>query len=413
METPRLEDPSSSTWSEGPASDAYPGRRLLAGILRYDHKLASYKIALVRALNDVVLAYPDVLQGSQPVAVPLRMLAEFWLAYYWPFADERGPVYQAPRTHRDDALRQDIAFRGAIANLRRLWARTVISVRPSDGFFLLSEMRVAPLRLHRSLPPDVVEAFHATVAQIAAVIGKNPVRYAGEGEWQVFPRPAPYRALGALSCIPGTNPDDICIVVSATLWQVFTELSLWVEALCIHQWCLFLENVRQGDKPGADRGEVYKLLTDHPENRLPLVWEKNAVNVLMDEGIRFICPWTGRALTRSDAYDLDHIVPIAVYPLNEMWNLVPADSRYNRQIKRDRLPTDALLRRAQPALVETYRFYAGSTMIAPAIRGDAQTRFARLDPSRPDFPSELAASVSTFVARIRDARAVPMFGSAA
>jgi hypothetical protein len=39
---------------------AIPGEQLLATILKHGNKTTSYKIALLRAINDVVLLYPDV-----------------------------------------------------------------------------------------------------------------------------------------------------------------------------------------------------------------------------------------------------------------------------------------------------------------------------------------------------------------
>lgn len=68
------------------------GEQRLATILKHDTKTTSYKIALLRAINDVVLLYPAT-QG-QDVAVPLSRLAELWVAYYWPFADAQAPIYQ-------------------------------------------------------------------------------------------------------------------------------------------------------------------------------------------------------------------------------------------------------------------------------------------------------------------------------
>jgi hypothetical protein len=35
--------------------------RTISAILKHDRKVNSYKIALVRSINDVVLAFPDVL----------------------------------------------------------------------------------------------------------------------------------------------------------------------------------------------------------------------------------------------------------------------------------------------------------------------------------------------------------------
>jgi len=69
----------------------------ISTILRHDNKLTSYKIALLRALNDVVFAYPDLRHSKQDVAIPLRILAESWVAYYWPFVDPRAPIQQGPR----------------------------------------------------------------------------------------------------------------------------------------------------------------------------------------------------------------------------------------------------------------------------------------------------------------------------
>lgn len=48
------------------------GEQLLATILKHASKATSYKFALLRALNDVVLGHPDLaLTGELPVAVPL------------------------------------------------------------------------------------------------------------------------------------------------------------------------------------------------------------------------------------------------------------------------------------------------------------------------------------------------------
>ena len=37
-----------------------PAARVVGSILRFEKKINTYKLALVRALNDVVLSYPDL-----------------------------------------------------------------------------------------------------------------------------------------------------------------------------------------------------------------------------------------------------------------------------------------------------------------------------------------------------------------
>jgi hypothetical protein len=61
--------------------------KVISTILKHDTKVTSYKIALLRAINDVVLTYPGLRTYQSDVAVPLKLLAEFWVAYYWPLVD--------------------------------------------------------------------------------------------------------------------------------------------------------------------------------------------------------------------------------------------------------------------------------------------------------------------------------------
>ena len=44
--------------------------KVISTILKHDTKVTSYKIALLRAINDVVLTYPDLRTYQSDVAVP-------------------------------------------------------------------------------------------------------------------------------------------------------------------------------------------------------------------------------------------------------------------------------------------------------------------------------------------------------
>jgi hypothetical protein len=203
-------------------------------------------------------------------------------------------------------------------------------------------------------------------------------------------------------CIPGTRPDERCIVVDNEMLTSFSELSLWVEALCIHEWSLFTENIS-----GLNRGVVYFLLTARPGNRRPLTWERNQVEILMMEGGVFECPWTGRKLT-AQSYDLDHLVPISVYPINELWNLIPADSEFNRHRKRDRLPGTDTLHAARPRMITAYQHYAGSQTLAEVLRQDALARFHGKI-SLGDLPDSLASCAAHFIKTIASSRNLASF----
>lgn len=67
--------------------------QVLSTVLRHDTKQTSYKIALLRAINDIVLFYPHVGHNND-VAIPLHRLAAFWIAYYWPFVHSHPPFFK-------------------------------------------------------------------------------------------------------------------------------------------------------------------------------------------------------------------------------------------------------------------------------------------------------------------------------
>src|SRR3954470_4953636 len=100
---------------------AIPPGAVISTILKHDAKVTSYKIALLRAINDVVLSFPALETYDQPIAIPLCTLAAFWIAYYWPFVDPASPIMQGPRSQRGDSVSSDMAFRSDLTALRAEW----------------------------------------------------------------------------------------------------------------------------------------------------------------------------------------------------------------------------------------------------------------------------------------------------
>lgn len=150
---------------------------LISTILRHDAKVTSYKIALVRAINDAVLAFPDMPVAQQDIAIPLRILAASWIAYYWPFANSRQPIRQGPQATRPHGRRQDVSFRPALAALRCAWETiTGVSAQASDGAMLVAELRVP--RTAAQYPPSLHTAYAAAERAVVDAMAQ-PITYAG------------------------------------------------------------------------------------------------------------------------------------------------------------------------------------------------------------------------------------------
>ncbi|WP_184030818.1 HNH endonuclease [Deinococcus budaensis] len=369
-------------------------RALLAGLLRHEAKANTYKFALVRALNDLALEHP--LEAARDVVVPLRRVAERWLVFYWPFVGNR-PVYQGARATRDGQQRQDISFREALTTLRGAWeALPHTRADPADGALLLAAYRAG----RGQLPPALQAMTVHVLGRVARAV-RQPVRYAGPGgQHGVFSPPAAARDLAGQP-LPGTLPEELAFTVPGALWGTLQAMSLWVEALCVHEWSLFVERVEQA--PAVTRGEVFSLLSASPAARLPLTWERHHVRLLMLEGQGFHCPWTGTRLVPG-AFDLDHIIPVSVHPINELWNLVPSDPAHNMHVKRDRIPNAHRLGQALPELTATYQGYGQAAPLAQALEADASARFGL-----PLAPPLLARRVVQMAAAVAEARNVPRY----
>jgi hypothetical protein len=360
--------------------------QVISRILKHESKRNTYKIALVRAINDVALEYPHLPASADGMAVPLRLLAEFWLAYYWAFVYPHHPIRQGHDS-------TDVAFRAELTQFRQAWQTMCGQDSPAEGFYVKSVMSLK--RKRESYPEPIRQLYEACLNKAMKSL-QQPIKYAGTGEYTLFQKPRRRQDLPqGVAAVSGTQGHELCLWIPAPLWRTFQELSLWIEALCLHEWCLFTETVRQPSE-GIDRGKVYSLLTARPDNRRPLTWERNQIDLLLMEGCEFLCPWTHKRIRAGAAYDLDHIVPVALRPINELWNLIPADPMFNSQVKRDRLPSEDSLQRAEPSLLQTYQHYWRSQALRPVLESDARRRFGAFT-SQESFELQLVKRTAAFV----------------
>jgi hypothetical protein len=201
------------------------GAAILRTILSSDRKVTSYKLALIRAINDVATAYPDCAAPYQDVAIPFWMLAEWWIAYYWPFVGAAAPILQGQRAQDPTSQRQDMSFRLALTALRQTWESTTAAAgHPADGFVVRSELRLP--RVRDTFPLPLRTAYQTACDAIMEALA-YPIQYAGPAgaTWSVFPRPARLAQLPpTVVAIPGTQPTDRCLLVSADLWTTFCSM---------------------------------------------------------------------------------------------------------------------------------------------------------------------------------------------
>jgi len=369
---------------------------IITNILKHESKRTTYKFALVRAINDLALQYPHHPLIPSPVAIPLWMLARLWFAYFWPFVDPAMPIRQG-HDQTDMAFREDLTY------FRQQWQLANGEDSSAEGYYVTHVM--ATSRHTQHCPLELEELYQTCLRKLIKSL-HQPIRFAGTGEYNLFQKPMTLAECPHATPLPQTQPQDLCLVVPFDLWQTFQQLSLHIEEVCLDQWCAFTHALHQPHH-SVHLSTIHALLTSRPDERRMVIWERNQIDRLLLQGFTFHCPWTRKLITVNTPYDLDPIVPITLYPLVELWNLMPVDPIFNSQTKQDRLPSPLSLERAKPVLVETYQHYWSSNVLKSGLKHDAERRFGNLDTYR--FPTQLHHYTQDFILQLATHRHLAQF----
>jgi hypothetical protein len=96
--------------------DVARGLDRIQGVLAQDRKVATYKLALIRALCVISRTQPHLARWDEAtVAVPLWPIAVQWLTFYWPLLT--SPTFIAQIRGEHPSATKPIAFRATIRQL--------------------------------------------------------------------------------------------------------------------------------------------------------------------------------------------------------------------------------------------------------------------------------------------------------
>lgn len=295
----------------------------IEGILNRDKKVATYKLALFRALAELAIQEPRSVRWNVDgsIGVPIERIAERWLFYYWPIfaADRFTPQSQAEGAGNANP----VAFRAGLVELMALYAG-----QGEHGGLSTWHLQWASGRL----PLEARRRLARALREIASAIRNGPVKFAG----------------GALET--GTvfryDVKTKCVAMSADLWRELTLLGHWILDSVIVRWAALTE--RFSTRQGIRSGDVLPLLLAKPApERAVGIARSVFVDAKVDR-----CTWSDRALQRQFA--VDHVIPFSLWGSNDLWNLLPVDARVNGQ-KADKLPSARLLLARRPIVIERWQ----------------------------------------------------------
>jgi len=295
----------------------------IEGILNRDRKVATYKLALFRALAELATQEPRCASWRHDgsVGVPIGRVADKWLGYYWPIFASATFIPQS-QSEGSGASKQ-LTFRRAMAVL----------MAPYAGMGEHGGLTAWQQTLHRGRLSEETQArLNAALKCIAGAIRYGPVGHSG-GSLET----------GKVFTYDGPAAE---IVMSADLWRELTLLGHWIIDAVVLRWASLTERFSQ--RQGIRTGDVLALLLALPE---PVRTTQIARQAFVSRGVDH-CAWSDKLLRASFA--VDHVIPFALWGNNDLWNLVPVDPVVNGS-KSDKLPSAELLRSRQSSIVRIWQ----------------------------------------------------------
>ena len=303
---------------------------LLRHVILNDDKSSTYKLGLLRVLCRIadgaggLASLPD----DEHVAIPMGLVALTWIRLYKPLLAADMP--QSPQNRRGG---DQLGF-------------------AKEAFGRLADLSHRDLRVGSRFAGDSGRALHQALRDVAGTIRRMPAHY------MTYPNgPEPILPVEAARAerYPGAAQLDARYLASfgtmrvpIHLWQAAQRFAVWIEPAIVAEWKRVTRTYaeRQGRRLD-DAGLAAAMTWEDPDRDVSLAREQ-AERLLAEQPLH--CVWSGKRLS-VDRLDMDHCFPWAVWPCGDLWNLLPTHRTVNQHEKRDRLPSDRLLRAAQDRIL--------------------------------------------------------------
>lgn len=329
---------------------------LIRNIVVNDSKASTYKIGLLRALLRIAEGHPGAVieHTDEHVALPVGLVALYWLKLYKPLVDQF-------------AMQQNSSNSKGLGFIKE------------NGWLQLTSHTSNDFYIGASYTDDVVKPLYQALKDIASTIKNMPARY---------------------TTLPGTNTSVFHVELNRTkkpvsqlvidfaflaslgtfyvpkhIWDSLTQFSVWIEPALINEWSALMAGYGHNKAKAFTKLDYLNALRwDDPTRSTSRIRQR--VNDLMTSQ-DVLCCWSGKQL-KPTSFAVDHAFPFARWPNNDLWNLLPANTKVNSQ-KSDKLPTGIKLAGSRDFILEWWKqgwqhnqteFFSQANLALPNLRPD-------------------------------------------
>jgi SAM-dependent methyltransferase len=305
-----------------------------------DGKSATHKLALLRVLLRIADGHPGAVlrRESSPfgdrVILPVGLVALYWCHQYKDLIDDRK-LFQTPNKNPN------------------------MGFMKADGWHKLTHLKSSDYRIGNIFTGENAVALHKTISAAVNNIKTMPCRY--------IKQPNSVHTVFEVASKTVKAKDSIFLDLQTleqwgefslpeSTWLAFNRYACWIEPVLVSEWVKTMAGYagnaqykspeNQFKLHQALNWEEPKRTTVEVRKRFEQLQKTFSNKESKQEQIR--CVWSDKSLKQK--YDIDHSMPFARWPNNDLWNLLPTDSQINNQ-KSDRLPTEHKLKSAKERIL--------------------------------------------------------------
>lgn len=305
----------------------------ISKIIERDSKSTTYKFALLRGVIDIIQENSPYISFSENrVQIPTGLLIEKWLMYYYPILQSQTSI---PQINGETNL----AFSNQLSKL-------ISDYEVRGGFSAFyNDLK------NKGIPEDLQSDFFELSKKLRDTITKMPMKYIGRSISDDFYSIFNYEN----QTIRKSSSIDIETLIKNfgtfsipfEYYEAFKILGSFINGQdsILFKWAEFSVNA------SGNNLSVQKVLNEVLKSPITLrdIKESKKLykNILQKNG-NVYCVWTGRKISN---YDIDHMIPFSVWKNNDLWNLLPSDSKINNQ-KKDKIPKPEIIERQKNLIID-------------------------------------------------------------
>lgn len=308
----------------------------ISKIIERDSKSTTYKYALLRGVIDIIQDNsPYISFVTNRVQMPIGLLIEKWLRYYY-------PIFQSQVSIPQINGKLNLAFSNPLCKI-------INDYEPRGGFSAFyNDLK------NKGIPDDLQSDFFELAKKIGDTITKMPMKYIGRSINNEFYSIFNYQnqiikkrsAVDIETLIKGFGTFSIPF----EYYEAFKILGSFINGQdsILFKWAEF-SITASGNKLTVQK--VLNEVLNGPITQRNVAESKKLYKQILKKEGMCKCVWTGASIASLSETNIDHLIPFSVWKNNDLWNLLPSIPSINNK-KRDKIPTPEIIERQKKYILD-------------------------------------------------------------